>query len=257
MTPSPRIEALSDGITLHLGDCRDVLPTLGKVDAVVTDPPFSIPHNFGLAKGRSGKGTRVLQWDWDSKMTRDDVVAALSLACDRANSFFTFCGLTQATLIADAMTEHDFTCKPAAWVKECPAPAGKGNWWPSAMQMAVYGYRSGAWFGDDDPKRSNVFLADAYRHGNPDKNGHPTQTPLALMERFVKSMVRPGEIALDPFVGSGTTGVAAVMWGRKFIGIEIDPKFFDMACRRISAELRKPRLPLIERPTPSRQEALL
>jgi len=77
MTPSPRIEALSDGITLHLGDCRDVLPTLGKVDAVVTDPPFSIPHNFGLAKGRSGKGTRVLQWDWDSKMTRDDVVAAL------------------------------------------------------------------------------------------------------------------------------------------------------------------------------------
>lgn len=251
-----RIETIGNGITLYLGDCREILPTLGKVDAVVTDPPFSIPHQFGEAKGRQGKGTRVLQWDWDKRMSRDDVVTSLRLACDRANSFFTFCGLSQATLIADALAEHGFTCKPAAWIKECPAPAGKGNWWPSAMQMGVYGYRPCAWFGDDDPKRSNVFMADSYRFGNPGKNGHPTQTPLVLMERFVRSIVRRGETALDPFMGSGTTGVAAVNLGRKFVGIEIEQKYFDMACRIISQATKQQDL-FIEKPKPSKQEAML
>jgi site-specific DNA-methyltransferase (adenine-specific) len=242
--------------TLHLGDCREILPTLGQVEAVVTDPPFSIRHKFGEAKGSRGKGTRVLQWAWDENMSRDDVVAALRLACDRARSFFTFCGLSQATLIGDALAEHGFTCKPAAWVKECPAPAGKGNWWPSAMQMAVYGYRTGAWFGDDDPKRTNVFVADAYRFGNPDKNGHPTQTPLVLMERYVRSMVRPGGLALDPFMGSGTTGVAAIKLGRKFIGIEIERKFFDIACQRISTTERQQDM-FIRRPAPAAQLSLI
>lgn len=241
---------------LILGDCLEVLPTLSRVDAVVTDPPFNIPHKFSEAKGRTGKGTRVLQWDWDSNISREDVVRALVSAAGLSQAFFTFCGLSQATLIADDMAEAGFVCKPAVWVKECPPPAGKGNWWPSGMQMAVYGYRAGAWFGDDDPKRSNVFTADAYRHGNPDKNGHPTQTPLVLMERYVKSIVRPGGVALDPFMGSGTTGVACAKNRRAFIGIEIEERYFDIACERIRKAYAQPDMFIEPRAPEPVQEAL-
>ncbi len=148
------------------------------------------------------------------------------------------------------------TPKPGSWVKECPPPAGAGNWWPSGFEHAVYAYRSGAWFGDTDPKRSNVWLADSYRFGQPGKEDHPTQKPLDLMSRLVRSIVAPGALALDPFMGSGTTGVAAVNLGRKFIGIEIEPKYFDIACRRIQAALDAPDL-FIEKPKPAKQEAML
>jgi site-specific DNA-methyltransferase (adenine-specific) len=227
---------------LYLGDCRDILPLVGAVDAVIADPPFSIPHEFGEAKGRSGKGTRKLQWDWDAKMSRDDVVEALRLSVAKSKAFITFCGLSQATMIADMTEALGFVAKPAVWVKECPPPAGKGNWWPSGMQLAVYGYRegTGAYFGDDDPKRSNVFTADAYRFGQPGKTGHPTQTPLVLMERFVRSLVPPDGTALDPFMGSGTTGVACAKAGRRFVGCEIDQKWFDVTCKRIEATYAQP-----------------
>lgn len=236
-----RKEVIGD-CELYLGDCREVLSSIGEMDAVIADPPFSIPHEFGEAKGRSGKGTRTLQWDWDADMSREDVVLALRLSVERSQSFMTFCGLSQATLIADMAEAAGFVAKPAVWVKECPPPAGKGNWWPSGMQMAVYGYRSGsgAFFGDDDPKRSNVFTADAYRYGQPGKTGHPTQTPLTLMERFVRSLVPRGGACLDPFMGSGTTGVACAKAGRKFVGIEIDKQWFDVSCKRIEAAYAQP-----------------
>lgn len=252
---SPRVETIGD-CTLYLGDCLEILPTIGKVDTVITDPPFSIPHRFVEAKGRPGKGTRILSWGWDENISREEVVRALAMAAATGQSFFSFCGLSQATLIADTLGATGFTCKPASWVKECPPPAGKGNWWPSGMQMAVYGYRHGAYFGDDDPKRSNVFVADAYRFGNPDKNGHPTQTPLSLMTRFVGAMAARDGLVLDPFMGSGTTGVACVNLGRKFIGIEIEPRYFDIACRRIEEAYRQPRLFAEPKPKPT-QEALL
>jgi len=91
---------------------------------------------------------------------------------------------------------------------------------------------------------------------NTEMTGHPTTKPLALIEYLVRLSVRHGGVCLDPFMGSGTTGVACVREGRRFIGIEIDEGYFDIACRRIEAETRQPRLDL---PQPAKpiQEALL
>jgi site-specific DNA-methyltransferase (adenine-specific)/modification methylase len=87
---------------------------------------------------------------------------------------------------------------------------------------------------------------------------HPTQKPIALMRWCIeKAGVEIGRTILDPFMGSGTTGVAAVSLGRKFIGIEIEEKYFDIACRRIEAELARPRLDLEPPAAPPRQIALL
>jgi len=84
---------------------------------------------------------------------------------------------------------------------------------------------------------------------------HPSQKPVELM-RWSIEMIGPAETILDPFMGSGTTGVAAVKLGRKFIGIEIEPKYFDIACRRISEALKQPDF-FVEPPAPAKQEALL
>ena len=147
------------------------------------------------------------------------------------------------------------TPKPLAWVKKCPPPAMKGNWWPSGFELGVYAYDSGAWFGDANTKRSNVFVFDSYRFGQPGKVEHPTQKPLGLMVRLVGGVVPPGGACLDPFMGSGTTGVACIRMDRRFMGIEIEPRYFDIAVKRIEAELN--RTPLFDSKPQIRQEVLI
>ena len=85
---------------------------------------------------------------------------------------------------------------------------------------------------------------------------HPNEKPLALMQRVVGTHSNVGDQVLDPFMGSGTTGVAAVKLGRKFTGIEIDPGYFDIACRRIAAALKEPDM-FVEPPKPIKQDILL
>lgn len=224
--------------TLYLADCRDVLPTLPKVDAVITDPPYGIPHNFGTQIQKDGS-RRTLEFEWDGRQVNDAVLAACAHCATLADAQFWFCGLTQASYIAETLRRAGMTDKMAAWVKTCPPPAMPGNWWPSGYEIAVYAYRSGAWFGDKNPKRSNVFYSDSYRYGQPGKEDHPTQKPLGLTTTIVSSIVPLGGTALDCFMGSGTTGVACAQLGRKFIGIEIEPKYFDIACRRIEDAQRQ------------------
>lgn len=164
------------GITIYHGYCRAVLPELSlRADAVVADPPYGIVNRFGWQHRLDG--TRRLQFAWDDENITDEVIeglsAALDLAHDRAGAFV-FCGGDQLGRVFDCLRRHNFTAKPACWVKACPPPTCPGNWWPSGFEYAAYGYRTGAYFGETDPKRSNVFVADSYRHGQPGKVDHPT-----------------------------------------------------------------------------------
>ena len=235
-------------------DCREVMEALGKVDAVVTDPPYGIINNFGVNKGT--RGTRTLAFQWDGAHVNEIVFGALKSAGDLADAFFCFCGVSQVSHLEAALNGR-FTVKPAVWVKACPPPPGLGNWWPSGFEYALYGYTPGAFFGDREPSRSNVFYTDTYRAGirADEKVDHPTQKWLPLMERIVRSIVPDGGTALDPFMGSGTTGVACVKLGRKFIGIEIDPAYFDIACRRIEQAYKQPDF-FVAPPTKPKQEAM-
>jgi len=89
-----------------------------------------------------------------------------------------------------------------------------------------------------------------------DGRHHPTQKPIEVMA-WCLGFLPDAETILDPFMGSGTTGVACVQLGRKFIGIELDPTYFDIACKRIENELRRPRLDLGEPPAKQVQEVLI
>lgn len=237
-----RVETIGNAV-LYLCDCRDILPTLPKVDAVITDPPYGIVAKFGEQNRLDG--SRKLQWDWDGEGTHDAIREALTLGLERLSrpgNAFAFAGFDTVEFAREIFRSAGMTPKPWAWVKKCPPPPMPGNRWPSAFEVACLGYDAGAYFGDHDTSRRNVMVDDALRAGNSERSGHPTQKPLKMMTHLVASLCRPNGVVLDQFMGSASTGVAALNLGRSFIGIEREPKYFDVACRRIEDAQRQGRL---------------
>lgn len=200
--------------TLYNADCRDILPTLPKVDAVITDPPYGI----GADKGKKGaipfKGGKAYERayhpenDWDAIRPNDDVLRSIVCAGDTAIVW-------GGNYFADLFTAQ-----------------GKWLWWDKCQTMPSYGDGELAWTNlkGTCPKKftwanNKIFADRVERH-------HPTQKPIELMLWCIEQAGNPKTI-LDPFMGSGTTGVAAVQMGRSFIGIERELKYFDIACKRI------------------------
>lgn len=229
---------------LILADCREVLPTLGKVDAVVTDPPYSISVAGSMQKRRDGS-RRLDFFEGD-----DDWTAMTALVVDAwrmslallpvSGSAYAYCGHRQFGPLIDAAEAAGYSTRFLVWSKPCPPPAMKGNGYRAAAELCVYVYGPGRTFSAD--QTPNVIVADTFRHGQPGKVDHPTQKPLATICPLVETSTVVGDLVLDPFMGSGTTGVACVNLGRAFIGIEREPSYFDIACRRIEEAYRQPRL---------------
>ena len=221
-----RVEIIGDA-TLYLGDCREILPTLGKVDAVVTDPPygiahlwkggFSSKHGWGKAKDES-----ITRNEWDEKPLSGELLDLILAA-----------GKQQIIWGGNYFDLPESRC----WYV-----------WNKPERGFTLAEAELAWTNRD----SVIRVFDGNR-SEPDRQ-HPTQKPVALMSWCVEKT--KGEV-LDPFMGSGTTGVACANLGRKFIGIEIEPKYFDIACRRIEAAYKQPRLFKDEPVKPSKQETFI
>lgn len=230
---------------LILGDCRDVLPTLGPVDAVIGDPPYSVSVPGSKVAGRPGKGVRNLDFfagddDW-AAMTALVADAFAKAAQLEPLTVIAWCGHRQIGPLVEMLERAGYSTRMLFWRKRCPPPAPPGSGFAQAVEQAVYGYKPGrAWNGGQ--YEHNVFDADSYRFGQPGKVDHPTQKPLSLMHWNVGALTRVGETVLDPFMGSGTTGVACALTDRSFIGIEREPSYFDIACRRIEEAYKQPRL---------------
>jgi DNA modification methylase len=201
--------------TLHLGDCRDILPTLGKVDAVVTDPPYGLSAAKNGTIGSTNKG-RVSDFGeqvWDNapidQSTFDEVVAAGKYAIVFGANYY---------------------CVP-------PSP----SWliWDK-QNTGIYADCEMAWSNIGKPAKLIHYMWNGMLRANGEARGdHPTQKPIGVMKWAIGHLPAPSETILDPFMGSGTTGVAAVQMGRRFIGIEREPKYFEIACRRIEDAQRQ------------------
>lgn len=196
---------------LILGDCREVLPTLGKVDAVVTDPPYGQSFKSGWT------GSSIAN-DGDTSV-RDEALAAVSF--DRAVVFGGH-GITKPAGTRATLIWH----RPGSGMGDLDLP-----WKPDFEDIYIIGS------GFTAPKRGDGVLTFAWDVFRGDA-GHPHRKPVPLMRHLLERT--PGEIVLDPFAGSGSTGVACVNMGRAFIGIEKDSSFFSLMCRRIEAAYAQP-----------------
>jgi site-specific DNA-methyltransferase (adenine-specific) len=229
-----RIETLAEGVTLYLGDCREILPTLGKVGAVVTDPPYGISY-------KRGKGGRGGAHSYGNKYCNDVPIVGDEIPFDPAP------WLSYQEIILWGANHYAQLLPHGRWL----AWNKLGDMQPwddfSDVEFAWYNKRGA------DRIFSHLWKGLAQK-GAGVRREHPTQKPVELLEwciGFVES-----NIVLDPYMGSGTTGVAAAKVGRNFIGVEIEPKYFDIACRRIQAALDAPDM-FIEKPKPAVQESLL
>jgi DNA modification methylase len=194
--------------TLYLGDCRDILPTLGKVDAVVTDPPYGIGEDGGDKNRRRGYKPLVVheKLSWDKERPQKEIFDTIRECSDAqiiwgGNYFADFLPPSMGWLYWDKKMGGDFSDGELAW---------------TSQKRAVRDFSKSPFAG---------------LSGGHDRV-HPTQKPVDLMKWCINFLPNAQTI-LDPFLGSGTTGVAAAQMGRKFIGIEREPKYFDIACKRI------------------------
>mgnify|MGYP003657774485 CR=1 FL=1 len=189
--------------TLYLGDCREILPTIGKVDAVVTDPPFGV-GNFV----QSNRGKPV---EWND-FPPDTAVFAMLREISKhrviwgANYFNCFEG-------AGALV----------WVKNQPMP-----------NMSKAEVASVSW-----GNKVEMLTLTWTNYVNSKESSHPCERPVGLYLWSIQQVPNSPETILDPYMGSGSTGVASMNLGRKFIGIEIEPKYFDIACERIENAQRQ------------------
>jgi site-specific DNA-methyltransferase (adenine-specific)/modification methylase len=202
-----RVEHIGNA-TLYLGDCMDILPTLPKVDAVITDPPYGINENHKkvASRGKMAPARDYGEFDWDKAPPPSELIEAIRTQA-KWQAFFggNYFELPPSScwLVWDKLNgANDFADCELAWTN-----------WPKAVRRIQW--------------RWNGMI----RQGNEDRF-HPTQKPIEVM-KWVIELCPKAESILDPFMGSGTTGVAAVQMGRKFIGIEREPKYFDIACKRI------------------------
>jgi DNA modification methylase len=212
---------------LYLGDCREILPTLGRVDAVVTDPPYGIGEHGGkerLAAGR--KSIRVFEnLGWDKQRPDKSVFDLMRDTSQHqviwgANYFSDYLPPSMGWLYWDKKMGGDFSDGELAYTSE----------WQALKSFSHYNKMSGRL--------------------------HPAEKPVELLKWCVEQLPDTCKTILDPFMGGGTTGVACAKLGRKFIGIEIEPKYFDIACRRIEQAYAQPDM-FVAQPKRATQEPLL
>jgi site-specific DNA-methyltransferase (adenine-specific) len=216
MTPAP---------LLLQGDCLDLLPTLaaGSVDAVVTDPPYNAINRKGgsLRPGSLDKGIA------DSPPIDIPRLATEFIRIARG-SIYVWCATEQASAWRAAFVAAGLTTRQGVWIKSNPSPMNGQLLWLSAVELCIFARHPRAPF-------YRSCAAPVWRGPSQRVTGFPCPKPVWLMRELITASVPPGGTVLDPFMGSGTTGLACVTGGFGFIGMEQDPAYLDIAQARIAA----------------------
>ena len=229
--------------TLYQADCMAVLPTLGRVDCIITDPPYSAnTHKMAKTNKGAGHGVSLITFASLNGEQFDAVMSRCSAAAD--GWVIATCDYKHAARYYEA---PEFV-RLGAWVKPNPMPQISADRPGQGFETVLIlhsgksqkkwnrGGGSGVW---TFPVHSGAEV--------------PTQKPLALISAFISDFTAAGQLIADPFMGSGTTGVAALKNGRRFIGVERDASHFAIACKRIEQAYAQGQL---FEPEPSRHEQM-
>lgn len=205
----------------------------GSVDAIITDPPYNIAkdNNF-TSMGRAG----IDFGEWDKGFDLFSYIDMLPRICSKNANVLIFNDWKNLGQIARYAEAKGFNIKDMVrWEKSNPMPRNRDR-------RFIVDYEVAVWL--TMPKANWVFNRQAENYDRPlfrgglvgqsEKTEHTTQKPVWLMEQILLTLTNPGQVIFDPFMGSGSTGVAAVNTGRRFIGIEMDDKYFEIAEQRIN-----------------------
>ena len=197
---------------LILGDCREVLPALPKVDAVITDPPYGVGLTY-LGYVDTPENLAELAATW------------LPAARAIANRVVFTTGIKTIALYPQP-----------DWIL-CWAISGAGGMspWGFSCWQPIMAYGTDPYLAAGLGSRPDLI----FKNETAEKNGHPCPKPVGFMKALLGRASLDGHTIVDPFLGAGSTGVAAVQMGRSFTGIEREPKYFDIACKRIEDAQRQ------------------
>lgn len=255
-----RQEQIGDA-TLYLGDCLEILPTLAGVDAVVTDPPYC-SGGFNEAGKKAAKGMglrsetiREVGWFAGDNMTTAGIawllreVARFSYAALADGGTLTaFTDWRMVGHLAPAIESARFRHQNlVVWNK---GAAGLGTGFRAQHELAMHFAKGTARYFDQS--FGNVITVSRMPSA---EREHQTEKPVDLMAALVRVTAPQGGTVLDPFMGSGSTGVACARLRRRFVGVEIEPAYFDIACRRIADAYRQRRLFAEPKPKAEQLEA--
>lgn len=210
----------SDGITIYHADCRLILPHLPKVDLVLTDPPYLISAAGGGIGGR-----RQYLTDIRGNIDQGFDISLLT----QFPNYFCFCGKEQLPHMFEFVNGKRWML--ITWNKSNPTPLVNNNYLPDT-EYIFHSFEPGRLFGGYRD-RSRYILHPVEQNGF----DHPTVKPLPVINKLVELGSQIGDTILDPFMGSGTTLVAAKNLGRKAIGIEIEERYAEIAVRRLAQEV--------------------
>lgn len=230
-----RKEVIGDA-TLYLGDCLQVLPTLKGVHHVFSDPPYEDELHKAVGRIRRKDGRAMVdELGFDGvNALRPAIAAAAVAAASGWVILFTLAEGVRAWRddLQAVGAKWDTTC---FWVKPDASPRFNGQGPARGAECFVT-----CWAGKGHRRWNAGGKRGVYTHNvNTGRQGeHPTEKPVPLMGEIVADFSRPGELICDPFMGSGTTGVACARYGRPFVGIEQNERWFDLSCRRVEAAQR-------------------
>ena len=211
-------------IKLLQGDCLELMKDIpdGSVDLVLTDIPYGEVN-------RKSNGLRNLD-KGKADIVTFDLKELTEILCNKTKgSIYMFCGTEQVSAIRATMVEKGLSTRLCIWEKTNPSPMNGQVIWLSGIECCVYGKKKNATF--NEHCKNTVFRFPTVRG-----KLHPTQKPIDLMKYLIEVSSNENDIVLDPFMGSGSTGVACLNTNRSFIGIELDKNYFDVAKERIENE---------------------
>lgn len=204
--------------TLYRGDCMEVLPLIGAIDAMITDPPYGIGYAANPIVGKGKKASNHERKEWDDDVpVLDELLKRAPVSIIWGGNYFAL-----------------------------PPSRGWLTWYKPDAPPSMAHFEM-AWTSLDKNARQ---ISRSIAATNSERVGHPTQKPLGVMTASIE-YAGDVQVIFDPFMGSGTTGVAAIQLGRKFIGIERDERYFDIACARIEQAVAQGQL---FAPAPRKQE---
>ena len=235
-----------DDIRLINGDClisMDGIPA-GSVDLLLTDPPY----NLGLFMQQRSTNLKRMRdnyfgaagWDnlsaedWEESM--DAFFEMASRVVRKGGAVIVFMAIIKLETLITLAQQHGFYYKTTgAWHKLNPMPRNMDLHFVNSMESWVYfinDAKTGT-FNNDGKVLHDFYESSVTPQSEKHYGKHPTQKPVELMSYFIKALTNPGDLVLDPFMGSGSTGVSALELGRRFIGIELNEEYFDIAAKRM------------------------